>query len=227
MKLRALLNEITKEKALLTEIGDTTDTYKYVVGNLQQVRPDDPTFFKSKNVFFADDGEQYKVTIEAYGSEDEETGEFEWLPTVDASFTAKSTGFGAVGGKLSKQTFKVMATVVRIIKDFIEKHKFVQSIKFDVSDPSKGDTTAKTKLYMAFIKKQMPNAEVVRTGGYYKINLKEFTRDLYNRKGIEGAEDYQWHHPTDVDHPIQPDDYDSNMRLPTTNRRRSSMKPHF
>ena len=66
-----------------------------------------------------------------------------------------------------------MATVVRIIKDFIEKHKFVQSIKFDVSDPSKGDTTAKTKLYMAFIKKQMPNAEVVRTGGYYKINLKE------------------------------------------------------
>ena len=66
------------------------------------------------------------------------------------------------------------------------------------------EENAETKLYMAFIKKQMPNAEVVRTGGYYKINLKEFTRDLYNRKGIEGAEDYQWHHPTDVDHPIHP-----------------------
>lgn len=162
-----------KLRNILIEIGETTNTYQYTPGELRRVSNNDPTFFKSKNFFIADDGENYVVSIEAYGDEDEEEGIWEWLPTINVSFTAKSTGFGAIGGKLSQQTFKVMATVVKIVKDFVKNNEFVKSIKFDVSDPNKGDTTAKTKLYMAFIKKQMPDAKVISMGGYYKIIVRQ------------------------------------------------------
>lgn len=158
-----------KLRDILTEIGETTDTYDYIPGKLRRVRSDDPTFFRSTNIFTADDGEDYYVSIEAYGDEDEEEGVWEWLPTIDVAFTAGSTGFGAKQDKLSPQTFKVMATVVKIVKDFIKDNLFVKSFKFDVSDPKKGDTTAKTKLYMAFIKKQMPDAKIISTGGYHKV----------------------------------------------------------
>ena len=40
---------------------------------------------------------------------------------------------------------------------------------------------------------------------------------LYNAKVADADLDFQWKHPSDVDHPIQPDDYDSNNKLP----------PHF
>lgn len=158
-----------KLRDLLTEIGETTDTYRYIPGKLLRVRNDDPTFFRSDNYFQADDGESYNVSIEAYGDEDEDEGVWEWLPTIDVAFTAKSTGFGAKQDKLSPQTFKVMATVIKVVKDFVKNNPFVKSFKFDVSDPNKGDTTAKTKLYMAFIKKQMPNAKITNMGGYYKV----------------------------------------------------------
>lgn len=158
-----------KLRNILTEIGETTDTYDYVPGVLRNLDPKDPTFFKSVSTFTADDGERYYVLIEAYGDEDEEEGVWEWLPTIDVRFTAGSTGYGAKQDKLSPQTFKVMATIIKIVKDFIEDNPFVKSFKFDVSDPKKGDTTAKTKLYMAFIKKQMPGAKIISTGGYHKV----------------------------------------------------------
>ena len=161
-----------KLRDLLTEIGETTDTYRYFPEKLSRVRNDDPTFFRSFNRFEAEDGESYTVTIEAYGDEDEDEGVWEWLPTIDVAFTARSTGFGAKGDKLSRQTFKVMATVAKIIKDFIEEHEWVKSFKFDVSDPNKNDTVAKTKLYIAFIKKQMPGAKIEKLGGYYKVRVR-------------------------------------------------------
>lgn len=161
-----------KLRDILTEIGETTDTYQYIPGRLLRVRNDDPTFFRSDNIFTADDGENYTVSIEAYGDEDEDEGVWEWLPTVDVAFTADSTGFGAKRDKLSQQTFKVMATVVKVIKDFIKDNPFVKSFKFDVSDPNKDDTTAKAKLYIAFIKKQMPDAKIEKIGGYYKVKVR-------------------------------------------------------
>ena len=160
-----------KLRDILTEIGETTDTYDYIPGKLLRVRNDDPTFFRSDNYFQADDGESYNVSIEAYGDENEDKGVWEWLPTVDVAFTADSTGFGAKQDKLSPQTFKVMATVVKIVKDFIKDNLFVKSFQFNVSDPKKGDTTAKTKLYIAFIKKNI-SKKIISTGGYYKVRVR-------------------------------------------------------
>ena len=51
---------------------------------------------------------------------------------------------------------------------------------------------------------------------------------LYNAKVADADLDFQWKHPSDVDHPIQPDDYDSNNKLPPHfTRKRSVAKPHF
>ena len=47
--------------------------------------------------------------------------------------------------------------------------------------------------------------------------IREYVMYLYNAKVADADLDFQWKHPSDVDHPIQPDDYDSNNKLP----------PHF
>lgn len=49
---------------------------------------------------------------------------------------------------------------------------------------------------------------------------------LYNAKIADADEDYQWKHPSDVDHPIEP--YDADNKLPPHYfRHRSIAKPHF
>jgi hypothetical protein len=58
--------------------------------------------------------------------------------------------------------------------------------------------------------------------------IREYVMYLYNLKSADGIEDYQYRHPGDIEHPIQPDDYDSNNKLPLAfTRRRSFAMPHF
>jgi len=39
----------------------------------------------------------------------------------------------------------------------------------------------------------------------------------------DGSEDYQYKHPSDIEHPLQPDDYDSNNTLPNPHSRKRSL----
>ena len=58
--------------------------------------------------------------------------------------------------------------------------------------------------------------------------IREYVMALYQAKIADADEDYQWKHPSDVEHPIQPDDYDSDNKLPPYfTRSRSIAKPHF
>jgi len=56
--------------------------------------------------------------------------------------------------------------------------------------------------------------------------IREYVMYLYNAKIADADEDYQWKHPSDVDHPIEP--YDADNKLPPHYfRHRSVAKPHF
>lgn len=37
--------------------------------------------------------------------------------------------------------------------------------------------------------------------------IREYVKSLYDLKATAGAEDYQWKHPSDVEHPIDMDNY--------------------
>lgn len=56
--------------------------------------------------------------------------------------------------------------------------------------------------------------------------IREYVMYLYNAK-IEDADlDFQWKHPSDVEHPIEPEDVDNKLP-PHFTRNRSVAKPHF
>jgi len=159
MKLTTIYRDI------LREVGDTTATYALGVENWELVDADSGEYIASRK-FVADDGDEYTVIIEYAGDAEDN----EWLPTIEVSFVSDDTGFGAKQQALSGQTFKVMATVMKAVKDFINKNEWVEAFSFNVSDPVKGDTTKKAKLYMAFIKKQFPNAKIQSyIPGEYKV----------------------------------------------------------
>ena len=49
---------------------------------------------------------------------------------------------------------------------------------------------------------------------------------LYQAKIADADLDYQWKHPSDVEHPIEPEDVDNKLP-PHFTRNRSVAKPHF
>ena len=67
--------------------------------------------------------------------------------------------------------------------------------------------------------------------------IREYVMYLYNAKMEDGEEDFQWKHPSDIEHPLQPGypgdlkgfPYDSsqNKLPPHFTRSRSVAKPHF
>ena len=57
--------------------------------------------------------------------------------------------------------------------------------------------------------------------------IREYVMYLYNAK-IEDADlDYQWKHPSDIEHPIQQRDIAKPKLPPAFTRNRSTAKPHF
>jgi len=67
--------------------------------------------------------------------------------------------------------------------------------------------------------------------------IREYVMYLYNAKIADADADFQWKHPSDIEHPIQPGypgdlkgfPYDSsqNKLPPAYTRKRSTAKPHF
>jgi hypothetical protein len=89
-----------------------------------------------------------------------------WDISFEANATIAETG--------EDQPLKIMSTVVAIVKDFIERpelsrglRKFVfQGIHKDIRNkPPQGGQTQRTKLYLRFLKKNMPAGTKIREAG--------------------------------------------------------------
>jgi len=85
--------------------------------------------------------------------------------------------FSTAGGEYEEETndnnqYRVMATVVAIIKEALSKHPEIISLTFTPSKADKMDTR-RANLYKAYIQKQIPNStrKVLRGGGV-KVNWK-------------------------------------------------------
>jgi len=149
----------------VNEIGDASASpYSYT--------PDgwvDPPNFRYS--FKTDSGIEYRVYLEP-------TDSYESLKDYSISFAAKGTGkddwwsFETVHSK--GELYKVMSTVVSIIKDFLKANQYVTKLTFSPSSKDGEDNidNQRAKLYSAFIKRQIPNAEVISDDDAKLITIK-------------------------------------------------------
>ena len=85
----------------------------------------------------------------------------------DISFEANETGATTDEG----QPLKIMSTVVAIVKDFIDRPELNRGMRKFVfmgvgkSDEEGRDRTSRTKMYLRFLKKNMPEGTKIREAG--------------------------------------------------------------
>ena len=132
---------------ILTELGNTTDTYNYRMNG--QGRETVEYEFKTPN-------HKYFVIIKQV------------LDFIEVEFETQRTGMDATN---EGNQFKVMATVLEISKEvwrrreelfdsYVDKIKYYPSDTPDEQDNGVEDRNKRDKLYQTFIKRQFPNAKV-------------------------------------------------------------------
>lgn len=168
MKLTKIL-----ESVLTTEIGDTSnvETYKYNI-NSEIYYPDEELH---KIGFTTESDTKYRVEIQIVDKNEDnnwrmdiEFGVEEYNYPSGVSYDFKSV--------INKgELYKVMATVVQITKDLLEKFsKEGKTIKMIEIEPSKNfeNDTRRANLYLAYIKKNMPQGSRVEVfPGLKKIQI--------------------------------------------------------
>jgi len=164
------------KKQLLQEIGDTTniEPYLYSIDPIRNVGPkyDDEEDYeasfetKSNTKYKAyifknsrDKGETWKMEVE-FGVVDKQGFSYDHKATVNKG-----------------EVYKVMATMVKIIKDVLdqtkEKGQYIKSIVIEPGKSFEGDER-RANLYKAFINKNMPKGSKISTAkdlSYIKILL--------------------------------------------------------
>jgi hypothetical protein len=159
-----------KLTGILLEIGETTQGYGFTGGELKP-KGTEEGFYQAIYRFENDGGMQYKVQIDAYDTEDD-MGNTEMMPFIEVGFYTRDKGYQAIGNLEKKEVFKTMATVTNIVKDFIEKNKWVEEIHYSPSESLKaGGEQKKSKLYKAFLEKVFPNAEFFYSGGRMRVKI--------------------------------------------------------
>ena len=154
MKLKPIIREILREQHIVNEIGDTTEVYDLNGPDFEVIdgwAGETPLWTYT---FSTPDGDKYYVVFEgAYWEDDNDELQFEDF--LDVSFNSKMTGVTSKGANLSKQTFSVMATVVKAVNDFMAKNKWANVLKFSTTGENKDRVSSKFKLYKAFMNKHL------------------------------------------------------------------------
>jgi hypothetical protein len=165
MKLTKIL-----ETVLTTEIGDTSnvETYKYSTDSETYIGHDEELY---QIGFTTESDTKYKVEIQIVDRNEDnnwrmdiEFGVEEYSYPLGVSYDFKSV---VNKGEL----YKVMATVVQITKDLLEKFsKEGKTIKKIEIEPSKNfeNDTRRANLYLAYIKKNMPQGSRVEVSPNFK-----------------------------------------------------------
>lgn len=153
-----------KLRDILNEIGETTETFPYEQISTRAIKDRDgeDAGYEITYQFEGDPlpgeekygGELYNVVIRPRVEADGKMAS-------DAEVELKSLDYGHGSTNTGlKQAFKVMATTVKIAKDVANEYSWLNTFKFYTSAPDKETPESKKNLYLAFIKKQFPGAEV-------------------------------------------------------------------
>ena len=145
---------------ILTELGNTTDGYGFNV---------DPVSKRKVTFTFKSEQNSYKVDVNKLASK----------LSVDYYYKTEN-GKYAIGLTGEKNQFRVIATVVNAVKhawenkeEYFANPEEITTVGF-IGTTKDGESfgdggTARSKLYMQFINRQFPDAEVQRGGGAVKV----------------------------------------------------------
>ena len=149
MKLTSLLYDV------ISEIGEgTAKPYNY---KLTREEGDDMLY-----EFVTDLGTHYEVTFEI----EEDFSKDEPWEFMNIEFGVDEKDGGGVDYKVETnkgELFRVMATIVAITKEILKERKNIKTLTFSGAKKDEDDNR-RNKLYMAYIKKHIPNVKNIDVG---------------------------------------------------------------
>ena len=162
-----------KLKNILFEIGEgSAKPYQFRISK-------DKTDSKSSNRtvdFVTEDVDKYQVEMWAYWGDGYITDTFGSHITIDFFI---DHGFGSRDADVvvnKGRLFRVMATIVKIAEEFMDdldyKEKGIDLLRISPTKTKDDDDDRRAKLYMAYIKRQLPVANVKYDGDEIVAKLK-------------------------------------------------------
>ena len=147
---------------ILLEIGEgTAKPYKYKLTRTES-DPDFGDYFRLYE-FVTDLGTHYEVMFEI----EEDFSKDEPWEFMNIEFGVDEKDGGGVSYKVETnkgEVFRVMATIVDITKNILKERKNIKTLTFSGSKKDEDDNR-RNKLYMAYIKKHIPNVKNVEVDG--------------------------------------------------------------
>ena len=151
-----------KLKNILLEIGDGgSKPYKYKLTRTES-DPDFGDYFRLYE-FVTDLGTHYEVMFEI----EEDYSKDEPWEFMNIEFGVDEKDGGGVSYKVETnkgEVFRVMATIVDITKSILKERKNIKQLTFSGAKKSEDDNR-RNNLYMAYIKKHIPNVKNVEVDG--------------------------------------------------------------
>jgi hypothetical protein len=151
-----------KLKNILLEIGEgTAKPYKYKLTRTES-DPDFGDYFRLYE-FVTDLGTHYEVMFEI----EEDFSKDEPWEFMNIEFGVDEKDGGGVDYKVETnrgEVFRVMATIVDITKSILKERKNIKTLTFSGAKKDEDDNR-RNKLYMAYIKKHIPNVKNVEVDG--------------------------------------------------------------
>lgn len=149
-------------KDILFEIGDGgSKPYKYKLTRTES-DPDFGDYFRLYE-FVTDLGTHYEVMFEI----EEDYSKDEPWEFMNIEFGVDEKDGGGVSYKVETnkgEVFRVMATIVDITKSILKERKNIKQLTFSGAKKSEDDNR-RNNLYMAYIKKHIPNVKNVEVDG--------------------------------------------------------------
>ena len=155
MKLISILNNI------ILEVGEgSAKAYTYAQSFNMEVEDDSAERIV---LFKTEDGDEYEVRMQAFWGDNFYARDVYGGPyfTIDFFVQDKDGGFSDGTAVVNKgRLFNVMATIVKATKEFMNdidyKSKNIKTMKVVPSKTEGFDDDRRAKLYMAYIKRQLP-----------------------------------------------------------------------
>ena len=155
------LTNILKE--IINEIGDGgSKPYNYTLAR-EDVDEDFGFYFRLYE-FVTDLGTHYEVSFEI----EEDFSKDEPWETMNIEFGVDDKDGGGVSYKVKTnkgEVFRVMATIVDITKNILKERRRIKTLTFTGSKDD-DDDNRRNNLYMAYIRKHIPNVKNITNDGW-------------------------------------------------------------
>jgi hypothetical protein len=162
------LKQIIKEELskIIGEIGEaTSNPYSYKL-TYEDGNNEDEGYYTYE--FETNSGTKYEVSVKLSTTYREKSGGKNTKEIVVA-FKTKNGEYEDVTQE--NDSYRIMATVIQIVKDYLKETPDVDIIEFSPAK-SKDNDSRRENMYKAYISKQLPGSKVSVNGSWYFVELK-------------------------------------------------------